>query len=282
MMAFDALTARSYIHAFTLFNEALEQTISTPQLEAEALNMRATFRFIMGDAKLALIDLDRSTSIWPQGVQSYVKKASVHMELGMATEAFHDFEAALQIDPNDPDVFYHRGQVYFITGSYPLAIEEYRQSSVLDPTFIFSHIQLAVALYKQGDVAGALDNFETLLAQHPTSGEVANYYGELLLDQGKFEKAIQMFELSIELNSESCVFLSRFLLHFLVLIAALMSRQSVYRATYSRSSTTRSRCFSGSKISPRPKCSVVARSKSIPSATSELLRSHNCYCNRIR
>lgn len=105
MLAFDALEARSFPHAFSLFNEAIDQRLSSSYLESEALNMRATFRFIMGEAQLALEDLDRATEIWPGGVQSYVKKASVHMELGMPTEAFEDFEEALRIEPNNPDVY---------------------------------------------------------------------------------------------------------------------------------------------------------------------------------
>lgn len=66
--------------------------------------MRATFRFIMGEAPSALADLDRSTTIYPEGVQSYVKKASVHMELGMPDQAFADFDKALEIEPENPDV----------------------------------------------------------------------------------------------------------------------------------------------------------------------------------
>lgn len=99
--------------------------------------------------------------------------------------------------------FYHRGQVYFITGDYPLAIDEYERSSILDPVFIFSHIQLAVALYKKGEINRALDSFERLMREHPNSGEVANYYGELLLDQGQYEKAVAMFERSIVLNQDA-------------------------------------------------------------------------------
>lgn len=38
--------------------------------------------FIAGDAAKALADLDRATELNPKDVQSYVKKASVHMELG--------------------------------------------------------------------------------------------------------------------------------------------------------------------------------------------------------
>lgn len=103
-LAFDALAAKDFTHAFTLFHESLSQDISTSLGEAEALNMRATFRFFNGDAVEALNDLDRSTTIWPEEGQSWVKKASVHMELNSPEEAFRDFDRALEINPEDPDV----------------------------------------------------------------------------------------------------------------------------------------------------------------------------------
>lgn len=103
-LAFDALAAKDFTHAFSFFNEALSQDISTSLGEAEALNMRATFRFMMSDAAQALKDLDHSTTIWPEEVQSWVKKASVHMELGSPEEAFTDFDKALEINAEDPDV----------------------------------------------------------------------------------------------------------------------------------------------------------------------------------
>lgn len=217
MLAFDALDARSYIHAFTLFNEALLQGLSAPKLESKALNMRATFRFIMGDAAAALEDLDRCTTLCPDDTQSYVKKASVHMELGMPEEAFADFDKALLIEPDNPDVcvrpalralltrarFYHRGQVYFITGDYEKAIVEYRRSSEIDPIFIFSHIQLAVAQYKNSSVEKAMLQFRRLSDKFPSSPEVANYHGELLLDQQSYEEAVAKFERSIELDKNT-------------------------------------------------------------------------------
>ena len=46
ILAFQALDAGNYPHATTLFNEALIQGLSSPILEARALNMRATFRSV--------------------------------------------------------------------------------------------------------------------------------------------------------------------------------------------------------------------------------------------
>lgn len=76
---------------------------------------------------------------------------------------------------------------------------EYKQSSLLDPSFIFSHIQLAVALYKSGETEKAMHQFRKLIRENEKSPEVYNYYGELLLDQGKFDEAVKNFDKSIEL-----------------------------------------------------------------------------------
>lgn len=101
--------------------------------------------------------------------------------------------------------FYHRGQVYFITGDFDRAIVEYRRSSELDPDFIFSHIQLAVAQYKNGATEKAMHQFRKFLKDFSTSPEVFNYYGELLLDQQKYEEAVANFEKAIELDQNTLV-----------------------------------------------------------------------------
>ncbi|BGP36980.1 TOM (translocase of outer membrane) complex component [Rhodotorula kratochvilovae] len=199
-LAFEALSAKDFTHAFSLFNEALDQGVTSAPARAAALNMRATFKFIMSDAEGALADLDEATTVDPESAQSWVKKASVHMELGRPEDAMQDFERALAINPDNADVYYHRGQVYFITGEFDKAIDEYRKSSELDPAFIFSHIQLAVAQYKSGSTEKALHQFRRLVEKNPQSPEVYNYYGELLLDQQQFTEAVAMFDKSIELS----------------------------------------------------------------------------------
>lgn len=80
-LAYDALDAKDYTHAFNLFNESLVQGIDSKELKGRALNMRGTFKFIIGDAQGALADLEESTECDDKFTQTWVKKASVHMEL---------------------------------------------------------------------------------------------------------------------------------------------------------------------------------------------------------
>ncbi|KAJ7060570.1 ADP/ATP carrier receptor [Mycena amicta] len=201
LLALDALKAEDYPHALSFVNEALAQDISTKEARAEALNLRGTFRFLTGDVTEAQADLLESIRLLPSFTQSLVKVASVHMEQGDPAKAFEAFDAAIAQNPDDPDIYYHRGQVLFIMNEFGDAAENYTKSTALDDGFVFSHIQLAVAQYKSGNLANSMATFRRTLKAFPTRSEPQNYYGELLLDQGRFEEAVEKFEKAVELES---------------------------------------------------------------------------------
>jgi len=200
LLALEALEAADYPHALTFINESLEQGISWDGGRAEALNLRGTFKFLTADVRGAKADLLESLTLNPSFTQSLVKLASVHMEEGDNAQAMKRFEDAINIDENDPDVYYHRGQVFFITNDFSSAATNYTKSSALDSTFVFSHIQLAVAQYKLGNLANSMATFRRTMTSFPSRGEVCNYYGELLLDQQRFQEAVEKFDRAIELE----------------------------------------------------------------------------------
>lgn len=113
ILALEALAASNYAHALTLTNEALEQGVSWDVGKAEALNLSGTFKFLTGDIVGAKEDLLASIQLVPGFTQSLVKVASVHMEQGDPEQAFECFEEAIKHNPNDPDIYYHRGQGMF-------------------------------------------------------------------------------------------------------------------------------------------------------------------------
>jgi len=124
----------------------------------------------------------------------------VHMEQGDPKKAFECFEDAIKHNPNDADIYYHRGQVLFIMNEFGQAAENYTKSTELDDQFVFSHIQLAVAQYKSGNLANSMATFRRTLKAFPQRSEPQNYYGELLLDQQRFQDAVEKFERAIELE----------------------------------------------------------------------------------
>ena len=117
-------------------------------------------------------------------------------------KAQEDFDEALKRAPEDPDVYYHRAQLHFIEANYQDAAQDYQKSIDLDGDFIYSHIQLGVTQYKQGSIASSMSTFRRIIKKFERVPDVYNYYGELLLDQKQYQKAVEQFDTAIDLEGQ--------------------------------------------------------------------------------
>lgn len=79
LQAIQRKTADAYDEAGQAFDKAMELGTSH---EALALNWRGTFKYLRGDSAEALVDLTKSIEVDPQMTQSYIKRASMSLELG--------------------------------------------------------------------------------------------------------------------------------------------------------------------------------------------------------
>lgn len=195
-------TGDGYKEAAAAFDKALELG-DLGDLEAFAYNMRGTFKYLRGDNVDALADLTKSVDLNPSLTQSFVKRASMHLELGDKEAASQDFESALAQNADDPDIYYHRAQLQFILGEFANAAKDYQKSIDLDRDFIFSHIQLGVTQYKLDSVASSMATFRRCIKNFEKVPDVYNYYGELLLDQQRYQDAINNFDIAMDLEKET-------------------------------------------------------------------------------
>ena len=81
LKAMSTKTAEGYAEAASAFDRALELG-DLGEHEAFAYNMRGTFRYLKGDNEDALQDMDKSVELQPSLTQSFIKRASMHLELG--------------------------------------------------------------------------------------------------------------------------------------------------------------------------------------------------------
>ncbi|KAL2268752.1 hypothetical protein VTJ83DRAFT_3598 [Remersonia thermophila] len=202
LKALESKTGPGYEEAGEAFDKALELG-DLGEYEAYAYNLRGTFRCLKGRHEEALADLTKSIELDPDMTQSYIKRASMNLELGAPEKAEEDFAAALSKNPEDPDIYYHRAQLHFIKGEFAEAQRDYQKSIDLDSDFIFSHIQLGVTQYKMGSIASSMATFRRCMKNFDKTPDVYNYYGELLLDQAKYQEAIEKFDKAIELEKET-------------------------------------------------------------------------------
>ena len=109
----------------------------------------------------------------------------------------------MEQNSQDPDIYYHRAQLHFILGEFSEAARDYQTSIELDKDFIFSHIQLGVTQYKMGSIASSMATFRRCIKNFGQVPDVYNYYGELLLDQQKYQEAIEKFDLAVDMEKQS-------------------------------------------------------------------------------
>jgi len=199
LKAMNLKTGDGYAQAAEAFDKALELN-ELGEHEAFAYNMRGTFRYLRGENSGALSDISKSIELDPEYTQSYIKRASMHLEMGEQELTDGDFQEAINRNEKDPDIYYHRAQLHFIKGEFNEAAKDYQQSIDLDKDFIFSHIQLGVTQYKLGSIASSMATFRRIIKNFDKVPDVYNYYGELLLDQQKFDDAIRQFETAIDME----------------------------------------------------------------------------------
>ncbi|RMZ91947.1 hypothetical protein DV736_g837, partial [Chaetothyriales sp. CBS 134916] len=202
LVAVGRKTGDAYEEASTAFKKAVELG-DLGEHEAFALTMRATFTYLEGDVALSMEDLNKAIELDPALSQAYIKRASMHLELGNREEAANDFERALEQNKEDPDIYYHRAQLHFILQEFADAAKDYHKSIELDKDFIYSHIQLGVTQYKMGSIASSMATFRRTIKNFDKVADVYNYYGELLLDQQKYDEAINRFETAIDMERQT-------------------------------------------------------------------------------
>lgn len=171
----------------------MEPSSKYPDCFIASISLNALSRFLIGEIEGSKADLQTAIDLYPSSTQSLVKIASVHMEQGDPTKAFECFEQAIKHNPNDADIYYHRGQgsyfhafvrgilvddmptVLFIMSDFDKAAADYTKSTELDDQFVFSHIQLAVAQYKSGNIANSMAQFRRTMKSFPQRSEPQNY-----------------------------------------------------------------------------------------------------------
>lgn len=132
--------------------------------------------------------------------RSHVILALTYIDKDLLNEAEVEFQKAMAINANDPDIYYQRGQLSYLRGDLANASENFETCKRLNPKNVYAYIQLACISYREGKIEEAVERFVQAKRTFPTSPEVPNYYGEILVDKNDTEDAIKQFDIAIKLQ----------------------------------------------------------------------------------
>ncbi|ODV77144.1 TPR-like protein [Suhomyces tanzawaensis NRRL Y-17324] len=227
-------TQEGYEQADTLLNQALEayniEELSPESPQAGpasiALEYSAAFSFLKNQPQEAASGINKAIALKPRP-RSYIFRALINADKQSYDDAIKDFAKAQEMDPECPDIFYHLGQLHYLTGDMANAEVNFVKAKSLNPENVYAYIQLACITYKNGLFDSAIEKFTEAKLKFATSPEVPTYYGEILADRGDIEGACKQFDIAARLQES----LKTFSVGSLPLInkATCISRESLER-----------------------------------------------------
>lgn len=196
------LADEAFVKSASFFTNKLSEFPDDAVLKektAIALEHNGIFKFLKNDPLGAHDDIEKAIQLHPR-LNSYIYMALLMADKGQAEEYYQYFDKAIALDPNYGPAYYHRGQMYYITGQYEKAGKDFDKAKECDENNIFPYIQLACLAYREDK----FDDCETLFSEakrkFPTAPEVPNFYAEILGDKGDLEAALKQYEIAKRLE----------------------------------------------------------------------------------
>ena len=153
-----------------------------------------------GNNDQAIQDYSNILEVNPNDAEVWWMRGNAYWENGDYNRALQDYNQAIQVNPNYALAYLGRGNVYVRQGAYDQAVQDYNAAIDIEPNFIGTYNNRAVAYREQGKLDSALDDLNLALALKPDFAEA--YYNRSLTyrDKGMSDQALQDLHHAAELN----------------------------------------------------------------------------------
>lgn len=153
LKATKAFKNGQYDEIISSCNEEIERSEDDSEYKLEAILLRGTFYLLSGQYDKSLSDFNQiihPTDIDPKlRSNALTKRASLHMQTDQKDESFADFALAIEIDPENPDIYHHRGQVYLLVDQLEDAVSDFSKAHDLLPKNPVTYVHKLYSEYRQ-------------------------------------------------------------------------------------------------------------------------------------
>ena len=140
--AIELINSDNLIKAISLS----EAAVKSEYFLAKALSLQGSVQFIKGDTNSAFETLSLSIKADPNDSNVLVKLALVELERNDFMKMHENLEKAHEVDPKNPALFYHRGEIFALAGNLEQAIHDFETAIELHPGFVLAYVHKARAL----------------------------------------------------------------------------------------------------------------------------------------
>lgn len=150
----------------------------------------------------ALAAYDRAAEVAPRDPLGPLTGGLRAARWGELEEAEPRLREALQRNPRDPAAWHALGLVQLSLGDVTAAEKSYRSGLLADPNALENRIGLATLSVKSGDLAGALVQYDAIVAQRPKLPDAHLGRSFALMGLGRLDEASRALEDAARLGAD--------------------------------------------------------------------------------
>jgi protein O-GlcNAc transferase len=182
--------------------EAAARAPAEPAEDASALKKRGNEALAQGDLERATQCYRQALALAPNDVGALVNLGFVLNEQKRHAEARLHLKNATRLDPTQDDAFYLLATVERSGGNPQKAIEHFRATLALNPSFTACRIDLCRLLFECGDAEGARQAVEAGIKIQPGSTDLLHYLGNLRHEARELNEAIACYEKALSIKPD--------------------------------------------------------------------------------
>ncbi len=156
----------------------------------------------------ASFDLDQATKVTrraleldPENVSALVNLARLRFSCDYLAEARRVIEKARRIEPRNAEAQSLRGFIMLAKGETDAAMAAFSQAIRLNPSLGEPYLGLGILHMRRGKVAPAMEAISTAVLLEPQRSMFLSYWGKMLFQLKRFDKALDMLEQAAILDS---------------------------------------------------------------------------------
>jgi tetratricopeptide (TPR) repeat protein len=126
-----------------------------------------------GDPQAALEEFNQAVELEPDNPEAHYNRGNVHYDLGNYQAALEDYDRTLELSPNKINAFYNRGLTHYELENYPEAIADFTRAIDANPNDADAYYKRGLVYYELLDYEKAIADYTEAIRLDPQQANLA-------------------------------------------------------------------------------------------------------------
>lgn len=171
--------------------------------QAKHLKNRGVEKATSGDQQAAIQLYNQAIQLNPNDAEAHYKRGNINYELGNLDAAITDYTKTIQLQPDYANAYYNRGLVYYDQQAYQSAIQDYNQLIKLKPNDSEAYYKRGLVYFTLKNHTQAIEDYTQAIRLNPNDAAAYISRGLALAAAGDKQAALQDYTQAIRLDANN-------------------------------------------------------------------------------